>query len=526
MSAETIPSAPGPSMSLTGRAHKQFFVEVPHLHDVYKDRSFVTITTECIIRSSHKEDEEEDVKEEEEEGEDGSQSTQKITIPMVKIPCIDIGYYTTRPYKWLRMICFHILGLTGSLQSTDGKDIDYEATSVSHRSLQYICDGTFLLSLVKTDALPEPAATAFPNTLAKTRSVPGSQVTSRDGDFAKELRRRDGPYCPFTGFSAANCNTCHFIPHAKGDKIIYRWTAQRVKLMQSCGNTSHGHDDTDIISDINDTRNGMWLSGTFNCTFNAYKPESDAMHCAILVTPNFGFITTDLPPPAEARSIKLNQTNLQVRQERVEEGADVYTFHLFPATSSNEPIKNNTDSSRKYDAFDEKPSKLILDAIYGAAVLTQYGDEDFKSLLEDASSWLPPPPVRTPEPRSDAAHSDSDDQDDGGSTYMDEDDTDTRPNRTEPIQLRKRDKEDQDAGGSRAGGSGGGQGVRGLRVCRSRAVWAGKKRALSRCLRVVWAVLALDVSRRVQEDTGSRRLEEWAARVHTGVNSTPVRISV
>ncbi|KAJ7283247.1 hypothetical protein C8J57DRAFT_1291886 [Mycena rebaudengoi] len=247
----------------------------------------------------------------------------------------------------------------------------------------------------------------------------------RQQAFSECIKNRDG-CCPFTLVSKDDCHACHFIPFSKGNSTIASWTTHRLRMMIEAGGP-HGHTQRDKIVHINDPRNGLLMIMNLNKTFNSAGTNA----AAILVTPNYLFSASDLPEPTNYTAEEFLAINRDVplpeelqgvspkglRARRVANGQRGYTLHRF---SKNLPTfgvaKHGLDSLKVYptppeeeeeedDAAkvdevpskdadvptpsDSRPSKLVLDGIYGAVLLAEYGDPAFVQMLLHVPATFP-----------------------------------------------------------------------------------------------------------------------------------------
>jgi len=155
-------------------------------------------------------------------------------------------------------------------------------------------------------------------------------VEGRDGScvLAGDPNMRDAVYC--------TSEAVHLLPHSKGDTYIEAFTSHRRR--DSSG-------DDDIVRDIDDVRNGIFLNASLHRVLGEY--------ITFLKTPNFAMDTTD---------IVSNADRAQVR----------YTSHLFDlslerfAGPSGSAVRVPSDMSIW-------PPDVLFDAVYAGAVVKNFG---------------------------------------------------------------------------------------------------------------------------------------------------------
>ncbi|KAJ7573886.1 hypothetical protein C8J56DRAFT_980767 [Mycena floridula] len=359
----------------------------------------------------------------------GDKWTKTFTIPSSHLPD-----FSNRPFPFLRLVCFVVIGVTGELLvSRDGPAIDDDSPTVDG---EYFYQPDTPVDLV-VDQIAVPSI-KYVTKHAASETDPGNN--GRISSFRSLLISREDGSCMYTGVPAEdNTHACHFIPNAKGD-AIRSFTTQRVEIMIERSRQDHGHTRADIVNYVSDIRNGALLTTGLNGPLNG---ESTNRY-AILVTPNFRFRTQDVPGPSDRVWTFTNGYQAmfpygsprETRNFRIQNG---YTSYTLQSISNRDPlhpaltIDHNLDALPSYSDPLTAPSKLILDLVYGAMFMQQYGDAAFIQLLESIS--VPPLAVVDIE-ESEADHGESQETQDSGDKYKNPGKAPNPPRRTQPPRTR------------------------------------------------------------------------------------------
>ncbi|KAJ7573883.1 hypothetical protein C8J56DRAFT_980756 [Mycena floridula] len=352
--------------------------------------------------------------------------TKAFTIPLGDLPD-----FATRPLKFLRLVCFFVIGVTGNLlESRDGPAIDDDSLTVVG---EYFYKPDTPVDIV-VDRLAVPSV-KYVTKLAASETDPGDN--QRISSFRASMISRESGMCMFSGVPANYSHASHFIPDAKGD-AIRSFTTQRVEIMIERSRQDHGHTRADIVSYVSDIRNGALLTTGLNGPLNG---ESTNRY-AILVTPNFGFRTQDLQPPSERvwkiaaasgrQAVFPHGTPHETRNFRIQSGHTSYTLQSMSyrcPVDSFLAFDHNLDTLQIYNDPATAPSKVILDLVYGAMFMRQYGDAAFIQLLESIS--VPPLAVVDIE-ESEADHGESQEIQDSGDEYKNPGKAPNSPRRSQP----------------------------------------------------------------------------------------------
>ncbi|KAJ7283156.1 hypothetical protein C8J57DRAFT_1709621, partial [Mycena rebaudengoi] len=292
------------------------------------------------------------------------------TLRMMCIPKSVVFRCTISPYKWLRMVSFHVVGIAGDLErwgldSNTGIDFAAHDFTDRHESFVFTTQGRAYLINLSVDENPHVAPMACPAHISRTHGPNSYTSATESGDtpqakrqqaFSEYINNRDG-CCPFTLTPKGYCHACHFIPFAKGNSTIASWTTHRLRMMIEAGGP-HGHTPRDKIVHINDPRNGLLMTKLLNGLFNSALTIADERF-AILVTPNYLFSASDLPKPTNYTAEEFLVINrdaplpeeLQgvspkgLRARRVANGQRGYTLHRFSKTPPTiSPAKHGLDS--------------------------------------------------------------------------------------------------------------------------------------------------------------------------------------
>ncbi|KAJ7573892.1 hypothetical protein C8J56DRAFT_980799 [Mycena floridula] len=350
--------------------------------------------------------------------------TKAFTIPLGDLPD-----FATRPLKFLRLVCFFVIGITGNLlESRDGPVIDDDSLTVVG---EYFYKPDTPVDIV-VDQLAVPSV-KYVTKLAASETDPGDN--QRISSFRASMISRESGRCMFSGVPANYSHASHFIPDAKGD-AIEPFTTQRVEVMIERSRQDHGHTRADIVNYVSDIRNGALLTAHLNGTLNGQLSET----YAILVTPNFGFQMQDLQPPSERVWTVSNRypamfphgSPRETRNFRIQ---NAHTSYTLQSMSNRGPVDSfltfdhNLDALLSYTDPLTAPSKLILDLVYGAMFMQKYGDPAFIQLLESIS--VPPLAVVDIE-ESEADHGESQEIQDSGDEYKNPGKAPNPPRRSQP----------------------------------------------------------------------------------------------
>ncbi|KAN0097128.1 hypothetical protein V8E55_001574 [Tylopilus felleus] len=236
--------------------------------------------------------------------------------------------FTSKPYKWIRYATGVVVGAQGDLSFSpdsphDVVEYDHDLPSES-ANLYYHTSDAEKQRMFPAD--PDMGHTTITSSDPTTRVDLRSQVIERDGT------------CVLTRFHSFNCDAAHLLPHSKGDEYIDNYTHRR----------SRDTDGNDIVSEIDDVRNGILL--------NKVAHPNLGKNIAFLMTPNFAMSTADVDPtaqPTEKRCIA----------------------HLFDPDlpeSFGDPAFHSGSQVRMPNTADKWPPNILFDAVYAKHILKQW----------------------------------------------------------------------------------------------------------------------------------------------------------
>ncbi|KAJ7593504.1 hypothetical protein C8J56DRAFT_499184 [Mycena floridula] len=318
----------------------------------------------------------------------------------LSFPLSHLPRYCPRPYKWITFVCYAILATRGKLfASQDQAPLDLQTLATAN-----ILSNVYFIPSDSYTITPNAAALASIRlTRDRDSSTNASQQSGRTqtriAQFRERVKARDGNLSVFTGHDMVQ--GAHLLPHAKGDPIIGGLTRQLVKQLYDPAAAADNH--PDIITDIDDIRNGMTFPMGFYATF---AKETAIRTTAILVTPNFELDTADLNPPFDwSRHPDYSHPILQQTSAatlRTQRDICYTVHHIRPDDWDirilNYDVPHGADAAKIPINYDERPSKLILDTIYGAMILAKYGLPDFQNFVNGTSFILDEVILEQPEP--------------------------------------------------------------------------------------------------------------------------------
>ncbi|KAN0092517.1 hypothetical protein V8E55_003301 [Tylopilus felleus] len=250
--------------------------------------------------------------------------------------------FTPKPYKWIRYATGVVVGAQGDLSFSpdsphDVVEYDHDLPSES-ANLYYHTSDAEKQRMFPAD--PDMGRTTITSSDPTTRVDLRSQVIERDGT------------CVLTRFHSPFCDAAHLLPHSKGDEYIDTYTHRR----------SRDPDGNDIVSEIDDVRNGILL--------NAIAHRTLGKDIAFLMTPNFAMSTADVDPtaqPTEKRCIA----------------------HLFDPDlpeSFGDTAFHSGSQVRMPNTADKWPPNILFDAVYANAVLRHFAPQTMQDILK---RWKP-----------------------------------------------------------------------------------------------------------------------------------------
>jgi len=257
-----------------------------------------------------------------------------LTIPLETLNTLQ---FSQRPYKWIRYAIGIVVGVEGNLSSSSDfhNTVDYNAgLPAEFTTLFYHTSDEEKRRMFPLD--PDMGHT----------NVTASVATTRREKFCDEVAVRDGRQCVLTRLEYVSCDAVHLLAHNKGHMYISTYTQRRSR------DPTRG----DIIQDINDVRNGLFL--------NAVSHRSLGKDFAFLMTPNFAMNTTDIDP------------TIPQAEKRC-------TAHLFRPGALTLLAPSGTPL-RISDTPDWPPA-ILFDAVYADAVLHNFGTQELKDGV--AATW-------------------------------------------------------------------------------------------------------------------------------------------
>ncbi|PVF91666.1 hypothetical protein CPB86DRAFT_878391 [Serendipita vermifera] len=284
-------------------------------------------------------------------------------IPTLSIPRYHFALHTTQPLKWLRYLGFVIYGREGILRTTrDGPEIsDYMTTDVDELLSDY-----FYYS-------PDGHRVVDTHMMDDRTSLHSLDSLSSDSSFDFEIVERDKA-CVVTGMRSAACHVVHLVPHAKGDDYISALTRLR------------GLSERDVIEDIDDLRNGMFILSPLHALLRDGQ-------LAFLKTPNFAMNPEDVPIAHKLLPTRIDNKHLHHSSR--------WTMQYFSDTEGAFQMQHylnvphNTDLLAPEDLTDW-PADFLFDMLYGCVALKRWGQEEsiqtlvkFASDLDNEERLLP-----------------------------------------------------------------------------------------------------------------------------------------
>ncbi|KZP11462.1 hypothetical protein FIBSPDRAFT_871378, partial [Athelia psychrophila] len=258
-----------------------------------------------------------------------------LTIPLEKLAALQLS---RRPYKWIRYAIGAVVGAEGVLSTSSDSHNAVEEDTVT------LPESADLYYHISDE---EKRRIFLVDTHARHTNVTSSVQTNLRIDFREDVARRDGGRCILIGYPGYVCDAVHLLPHSKGDEYIETYTKRR----------SRDPDEEDIIREIDNTRNGLFL--------NKSAHPALGRDLAFLVTPNFAMNTTDIDPTASPTAKR-------------------FTSHVF---DSNIPPAFFKGSFQISDTS-ESPPAILFDAVYASAVLHHFGaptlENDISAAWKDA----------------------------------------------------------------------------------------------------------------------------------------------
>ncbi|KAF8886439.1 hypothetical protein CPB84DRAFT_1837807 [Gymnopilus junonius] len=261
-----------------------------------------------------------------------------LTFP---IPSLDSLQFTPRPYKWIRYAIGAVIGAQGFLSTRQElvEAVNYNAA---------LPDASIKLYYHVSNEEKRRMFPLDPHILRT--DITSSVHTPRREHFSNQVAERDGGTCVWSGSEL--CDAVHLLSHSKGNAYISVYTERR----------SRDNDKRDIISDIDDIRNGLFLTYAAHVVLGR--------NLAFLVTPNFAMDTADIDP---------NAPPLEKR----------YTAHVFKP----DPALRFESASLQIKGTYNDPPDILFDAVYASALLHQFADgspDSFDMLMALPYILIPP----------------------------------------------------------------------------------------------------------------------------------------
>ncbi|KAF8349399.1 hypothetical protein F5887DRAFT_492297 [Amanita rubescens] len=247
----------------------------------------------------------------------------------LEIPLRVITDVCRHPPKYLHYLGWCVLGVEGSLQDAQGRQVDLNGNLVD-RGIYY-----YRLPATQQDIL----SYAVDLEIVK---LPSHAPSETQDSFHQELATRDGLQCVWTGLPASV--GMHISPWSKGDE----WLQLIIK--------NRDERRLDSLKSINDIRNGIMGTATFYPSFNSRT-------AVILKTPN-PILPMDDVPEQPTRNLPNNANYPTSSRYTLQWLADDNPFvrQVFP---------NNSDAA--FVSQKPKPSDLLLHYNYGAAAVKNWG---------------------------------------------------------------------------------------------------------------------------------------------------------
>ncbi|KAF8970114.1 hypothetical protein BDZ97DRAFT_1754124 [Flammula alnicola] len=259
-----------------------------------------------------------------------------LTLPLEKLHALQ---FSQKPYKWIRYAIGVVVGAEGDLStSSDSPNaVDYDAAILPADSadLYYHISNEGKRRIFPVD--PQ---------IVRTSITSSSVHTPRRDDFREEVSERDGKRCILTGFRDMYCDAVHLLAHSQGDTHRSRDSARG-----------------DIIEDIDDIRNGLFLNKLLHVAFGkdlAFLVPNGANK----QTPNFALNTDDIDPTAPPTEKRCTSHVF---------GDDIPTLELHPR------FRIQIHDTPEY------PPAIVFDAVYAGAVLYHFGTQSVKGNI--TASW-------------------------------------------------------------------------------------------------------------------------------------------
>ncbi|KAF8433703.1 hypothetical protein L210DRAFT_3411547 [Boletus edulis BED1] len=260
-------------------------------------------------------------------------------IHALSIPRRDIERLTIRPLKWLRFATFTVCGAKGHLSTTKGgQTVDYQNVSFDNLADRYyFTPDNNVYHLVDYQAFNDKCTT--------------TAATPRSSNFRENVCARDGE-CVITGTECDDCDAAHIIPRSKGHEYISFVVRDRSSLYEQLPFSL----EEDI--DINCIQNGILLRADLHRKFGKAK-------IVFLKTPNFAMEPGDVPR-VEQYPMPGNRTTLQ---------------YMVPITGLDTVPPRDVQVDWR-DEVHPPPSGILLDFMYGAAVVKHWKCDSLRDMLE------------------------------------------------------------------------------------------------------------------------------------------------
>jgi hypothetical protein len=212
-----------------------------------------------------------------------------LVLPLVKgsskqfhlqIPLEIIHSLCSKPCKYLIYLGWCILGVEGQLTLRRGGNIINRDGDLANRGVYYydvrdhISTSSFLSCTMECLWSNKDPAHIVDLEVIKARTNIPSETTQMHENFRAELLERD-VYCILTGLDSGLGNASHIIPFKRGsevcDKTLWR-SAIDLRLFQwfrlIVDNRPTYNEDVTDLNDINDIRNGVFITNTIHAAFD------------------------------------------------------------------------------------------------------------------------------------------------------------------------------------------------------------------------------------------------------------------
>jgi hypothetical protein len=135
-----------------------------------------------------------------------------LTLPIETFNALN---FSQRPYKWIRYAIGVVIGARGDLS------LDRDSPNVGEFDENHLLEPAILYYHTSN----EEKRRMFPADPSIGRTIITSSVaTSQEGQFPKDVARRDLGMCILTSISKSYCDAVHLLAHSKGDDVRYSFS--------------------------------------------------------------------------------------------------------------------------------------------------------------------------------------------------------------------------------------------------------------------------------------------------------------